>query len=264
MNHGDHSAHSVSVILITGFLFALILNVPLIAMTFERNWPWAYGFIFTLLGNGLECFITFFHEIGHSLAGWFYGVPTIPMFDFAHGGGWAWMPVGQQIPVLVMVWAAIGYGFFVTFRDWVWIRGILIVLFLFNLATAFSDWHETVFDFMGPGFEPMVGAFFLIRALYDLAPRGGVEWVLNAVFGFALPIHALINGWGLMHNAEVRRLYWTQKDAQGSGDFDKIADRLPFGDFNGIVMVWMGVSVLCLIVPFVVYMIHSAREEPAL
>lgn len=251
-------------IMAIGFLTALILNIPSFAMVFERDWPWAYTLPLAILGNGLECFMTFFHEIGHTLAGWFYGTPTIPMFDFVHGGGWAWSPLGQVIPLLVVMWGLAGYGFFVTFRDWPWIRVGLAVALLFNLVTAFNDWHANVIDFMGPALEPLAGAAFLYRALYNLAPRGGGERFMNAMFGFAMPLHSLINGWGLMHNTMVRHLYWTQKDAQGSGDFDKIADRLSFGDFNGIVMTWMALSALCLLLPFLLYLCDRQKGYNAL
>jgi hypothetical protein len=41
------------------------------------------------MGAGLTYMSIFFHEIGHTVTAWFYGYPTVPMFDFEHGGGLA-------------------------------------------------------------------------------------------------------------------------------------------------------------------------------
>ena len=247
--------------IIAGLIGALALCLPVFARAFDMPWPWVYGFFFTMLGNGLECFITFFHEMGHSVTGWFYGAPTIPMFDFVHGGGWAYMPVGRLVPLLMLVWGLMGYGIYLSYREYRWICSALFLGLLFNIATAFTPWHDNVFDFMGPGAEPVIGAFLLIRALYDLAPRGGAERFMNAMLGFAMPLHSLIMGWALMHSAIVRQQYWTQKDAQGSGDFDKIADRILVGDFNAVVMVWVGLSFACIALPFVLFAWSAPKKS---
>src|SRR5688500_2903338 len=50
--------------------------------------------------------VTLFHELGHAIAGWLLGHPSLPAFDFVYGGGFTHM--GQfRLPIAI----AIGLGF---------------------------------------------------------------------------------------------------------------------------------------------------------
>jgi len=241
-------------IMLAGLAAALFLNLPLFSLMAEFYWPVVQGGVPMILANGLSYFITFFHELGHSITGWFYGYPTIPMFDFKHGGGWAYQPVGQQIILLIAIWAVMLYAIFVFLRGYKFLQGTVLVLLLFNIATAFMPLHRVMFDFMGPVAPPLMGTFFLYRALFDLAPRGNGERFLNSLFGFALPLHAMIEGFGLLYNDMARTMYWNQKSAHGIGDLDKIAGSFTSISFSGIVVLWIITSLLCLMGPFLLYL----------
>ena len=247
-------------LMLTSLAIAIFMNLPFYSYALEKDWSWASGFLFLWMIRALGEFLIFFHEIGHSLTGWFYGVPTIPMFDFAHGGGWAWMVMGQNIFLLFCVWGGLAYLWYRA-SGFGWMRHILIGVLIFNVATAFSNWHLAVFDFMGPAFEGLCGAFFLIRAFYNLTPRGKSERYLNAILGFAFPLHSLIEGYSLLKIPAMREQYYQQKDSQGSGDFDQIADKLDFASFNGAVILWMTLAALCLILPVIFYLLFPPYEE---
>ena len=160
------------------------------------------------------------------------------------------------------MWAGLAYVWYRA-EGYNLIRWGTAALILFNIATAFNNGHLAVISFMGPAFEVLCGGFFLFRALFDLAPRGSSERFLNALLGFAFPLHSLIDGYSLLNVASARERYYTQKDGQGAGDFDQIANRLDFVSFDGVVIFWMLLAVLSLIVPAILYAIYrgGAADE---
>ena len=49
--------------------------------------------IFSFLEMLVGYFVVLVHEMGHAIAGWLFGYPSLPAFDFTYGGGvtsWAW------------------------------------------------------------------------------------------------------------------------------------------------------------------------------
>lgn len=242
-----------------GFIPAILLNIPLYAWVYQAHIPWANSFPLGLLGGGMGYMSTFFHEIGHTIAMWFYGYPTLPMFDFAHGGGLALAVDGQQWIIILCVYAALLYGIY-RFQNNRAIQIFCAALIALNLAFVFTDHHWSVADFMGPAAVPIIAAFFLLRALFDLAPRGGLERFLNALFGFGMIFHTLIDSFGLLQNNVHRMMYYQQKGQHGFGDFDKIAMRTNFLDFNGVVYLYIALTFACFIAPFVIYALRKNQD----
>lgn len=250
-------------ILTTGLIFAVLSNLPFYAWVYDPYWPWAERFPLSWLGAGMVYMAVFFHEIGHTITMWFFGYPALPMFDFAHGGGMSQMMGDQNMLVLAGVWAAIGYGIF-ALRGHLVLQAGLVLLLLLNLALAFNDLHDPLINFMGHGFEALVAAFLLFRALFNLAPRGSFERFLNATFGFGLIFKAFIDFSGLLHNQAHRLTYYNQKGAHGFGDFDRIKDHFYGSDFADVVHVGLALNAACLIVPFVLFIAARLfwRGEP--
>jgi hypothetical protein len=209
-------------------------------------------------GAGLTYMATFFHELGHTLTAWFYGYPTLPMFDFTHGGGFS-LHTGFQPLIVGGVWALLAYGIFF-WRDFRLLQILLTGLLALNLLTVWSeDMRSLMITAMGPGAEILIGTFLLVRALFDLAPRGDVERILNAVFGFGLIFAALIDSYGLLHNPVHRTLYYNQKGSHGFGDFDKIEDGLPALDFEEVIYIRIVLTLLCLALPFALFILRAGR-----
>jgi hypothetical protein len=248
----SHHTHKLSFIG-GALLIAMLSNLTLYNYVFDMGWAWAYK-IFPIgwIGLGVTYLGTFFHELGHSALAWFYGYPTLPMFDFTNGGGLALSTSGQQIFILIAVWAALIYGYW-HFKDNFFIKWGFAALLGLNLAFAFNDGHEFFINFMGPAAQPLVAGFLLFRALFDLAPRGVFERFLNAAIGLAMFGAVFIDGFGLLNNATHRLNYFQQKGAHGFGDFDKIGYQLPFLGFNGIVYIWLLLALICFILPFYLY-----------
>lgn len=237
-----------------GLVFAVLACLPVWSWIYGEGWGWAERFPLSWLGAGLNAMSVFFHEIGHTLFFWFYGYPALPMFDFQHGGGYSWTPtMRQQGAIIFCLYAAVGYALW-TFRQSRALQVILGMVLLFNLTTAFGSYHMAIVMFMGPGFEIAVASFLLFRAWLDLAPRGGFERFVNAMFGFAMIFRALIDGWALLHDGGHRFLYYNQKGQHGFGDFDRVADALPALGFNGAVGLWMLTGVAGLVIPLFLYL----------
>ena len=114
---------------------------------------------------------------------------------------------------------------------------------------------------MGPAFESLIAAFLLFRALFNLAPRRNFERVLNAIFGFGLIFRIFIDSYGLINNQIHRLIYYTQKGSHGFGDFDKIADRFHMLTFETVVYAWTGLTLLCLITPFILKIYVKDAED---
>lgn len=239
--------------MIAGFLVAVFLNLPLYHYIHDKDWFWTENFVMHLFSVCLEYMATFFHELGHTLFAWLYGYPTIPVFDFAHGGGLAISISGQSHLLMGAAIVIAVYGAY-RLRDFPPFMIGLAVLAVFILVTGFSDdWHMSVIDFMGPGTEALIAGFLLTRALLNIAPGGAVERFLNAGFGFGMLLQVAIKGFALLGNDAFRLVYFEQKGTHGFGDFDKIGERFPSIGFEGVVTFWLALAFLCLAVPFLLY-----------
>ena len=246
--------------LLWGAIFACLANLPFYAWIFNKSWPFITGFPIGWIGTGMSYMGTFFHEIGHTIFLWFYGYPSVPAFDFQHGGGMAWSLSDQEILLLVLVWIGLFYCTFML-RDYLILVILCAFLFLLNICLAFNDYHHVVIDFMGAGSEALIASFFLYRAIFDLAPRGGVERFLNSFFGFGLIIQSFINGYGLLKSNAFRLVYYEQKGSHGFGDLDKVADRVLMFSFEGVVIFLIILNIICLIFPFLMYRIKQTSKE---
>ncbi len=248
-----------AVFMLTGLFGGLAVNLPLLSWLNGGEWEWAQRFPLFALGAGMQAMSVFFHEIGHSLFFWFYGYVAVPTFDMAYGGGMAYAVTGQMTILLAVLYALTGYGLYL-FRGDRPLQAALLALLVFNLATALRDVHEAVIDFMGPGTQALVGGFFLYRAWCDLAPRGGVERWLNATIGFGMVFQVLIEGRALLYDSDAREAYDSQKGGHGLGDFNQVADTLLIA-FDTVVTAWMGLAVLCLVLPFGLYCLQQRKEK---
>lgn len=238
-------------------VFAALSAVPFYAWIYDESWGWARGFPLSWMAAGMTTFITFFHEIGHTLFGWFYGYVTLPAFDFQHGGGMAWMMTDQLLPLQLCLYGLLIYAIYCA-REYRGVQIMLGLLILFHMATAYTPFHMTVINFMGPGFVVLTASFFLYRAWLDLAPRGALERFLNGYFGFAMVIYTLVDGWALIHSKAARLVYYEQKGQHGFGDFDKTANALHAG-FESVVWVWLALAVLGLLLPWLAFCMDRSR-----
>jgi hypothetical protein len=247
-------------IMLLGLAFAALTNLCFYSWIFFKDWSWLQGFPIGWLTIGQSYMGIFFHELGHTAFAWFYGYPTLPMFDFQHGGGLAVWFSDPQIAILGAVWLSLAYGIY-HFREIRFLQILCGAFLILNLATFYNeDLRLTVIDFMGPAAQPLVAGFLLFRALFDLAPRGTFERFLNAFFGFGLILASFIDSYGLLHSSVHRLLYYQQKGSHGFGDFDKIDSRFIWIGFEDIVYALIAMTTLCLIVPFILFFKYGQAQ----
>lgn len=253
--------YTTTQVMVSAFFCAILMSVPLYSWIFNAGWDWANEYPMRLLGDCLSYMTTFFHELGHCLFAWFYGYPSVPMFDFAHGGGLTiWMDE-QQYALLGVLYGALIFGVF-KYRHDRFSVAIFVSIAIFHVLTAYDgDVRSAVISFMGPLAAPLMATVFLLHALYNLIKHSRRERFFNALFGFAFIFHGLINGFGLLKSDAFRIVYFQQKGGHGLGDFDKIADSFGFLEFTHVIYTYIGINLACLIIPFIVYWRDAKFED---
>lgn len=242
---------TLSKTLLIGVVGAFLSSIPIYKYIFlsELSPIFPFGWMMA----GMSYMKTFFHELGHTFTAWFYGYPTIPMFDFNHGGGLALIVSGQKFLILGAVWAGLVYGIY-KLSDYRPLQLILSFLLIINLLTF---WNEelrfSIIDFMGPGAVPIMASFFLYRAIFDVAPVGNLERYLNSIVGFGFIFYSYLAAFGLLRNDVYRTIYYLQKGQHGFGDFDKISDRFLSLSFDGAITIWIVEITIFFTLPFILY-----------
>lgn len=234
-------------IMALGLLVALVLNIPFFNQVYDKGWRWADGFPFGWLHMSLVYMTVFFHELGHAIAFWFYGYIALPGFDFNHGGGMTYTMTGQLLVLHAVLYALLAYGFFY-FKDQPWLKWSCVALGIFHFATAHTAFHDVFCTFSGHLGQVLIAAFLLMRAWFNMAPRGVFERILNGAFGFGMSLQILFEGWALTHLEFYRQFYYEQKGRHGFGDLDRVADATGF-EFSTVVIFLMILGGVAIALP---------------
>jgi hypothetical protein len=222
-----------------------VVAVALLSHNFAHIMP--VGMITT----GMDYMGTFFHELGHSVFAWMFGYPSLPSFDFQHGGGMAYH-FGRVVYLQWGMIAAGAFGLWAVWRYsifWAVVAGTLYVGLVIASLTSF---HDVIILFMGHGAESAMGAFILARVMLDAVPNRPGEFEMHAFAGPYLIMGPIVDpSWGLITDPIYRDDYWAQKGGEGFGDFSRIADY--FGWASEIPVAWACIlfSVTITVVPVV-------------
>lgn len=178
--------------------------------------------IFPLLEMLVGYFVVLVHEMGHALAGWLFGYPSLPAFDFTYGGG-VTTHAGQQshliVGLVLACLAALGFAF----RGNRLTLSLLAALAALYAGLAFTSAHEAAIVAFGHGAELVFAFVFLQRAFTGNACALPAERPLYAWLGFHVVLHNLVFAFGLATSALAREQY---ADAKGGGhwmDFSRLA-----------------------------------------
>lgn len=202
---------------------AFALTLPKIGMLFDFEVPGA-AFL-GLPATGLSYLLVFFHETGHTVSFWLFGCPSIPTFDFGHGGGYTYAR-GQSWFVLGGIWIC---ALFIA--GWLW-RGheyrLLIWLtvgVILHGILLLTGGDHVVTSFAGHAGEVLVAAFCMLRAFMGTTEksRGNTERWLNMVFGCFVLIYDTVFTAAMMLSRAYRDDYAEQKGGHLAGDLDQIA-----------------------------------------
>jgi len=171
----------------------------------------------------LSPLLVIIHELGHATAGWLFGYPSIPAFDFEYGGGATSIGETQYTIIVGFVTAALLHFAWRRRRfkmDVAWILA-LTGLYLF---TAFTDWKDVVVLAAGHGSELVFATVFLYRALSGDAVLQMDERPAYAMVGVFAVLNDLSFGWYLITSDLARYQYGEAKGGGHVMDFSQIAE----------------------------------------
>jgi hypothetical protein len=158
--------------------------------------------------------VTLFHELGHAVAGWLMGYPSIPAFDFVYGGG---LTHHGEFKRTIAIAIAIGFAY----AAWLFRenrRSVAIIAALFPVWLLFvtREWRrEIVFAAAGHAGELILAAIFFYKALSGKA--------LEAFVAFFVQIHTMLFAWRLLHDGGFLQWYREGKGGALMNDLEVIA-----------------------------------------
>jgi hypothetical protein len=189
--------------------FGLVAAIVVYAVPFTR-------FVFSAI-------ITLFHELGHAVAGWLLGYPSLPAFDFVYGGGFTHMGSFH-----VSIALAIAAGF--AYLAWLFRANktsVVIIAVLFGVWLVFvtREWRrEIVFASAGHAAEFILAGMMFYKALSGSGWRNPeVERPLGAFIAFFVQIHSTLFAWRLLHDASFLDWYREGKGGALMNDLEVVA-----------------------------------------
>jgi hypothetical protein len=171
----------------------------------------------------LSALVTLFHESGHAVAGWLFGYPAIPSFDFTYGGGITHYGT-FHLPIALAVAAGFGYLGWL-FRENRRSLTLIAIAFGVWLIMVISEWRrEFVMAGAGHAFEFILAGILFYQAL------AGVGWhnpELERPFGafaaFFVQIHSMMFAWRLTRDEDFLEWYKQGKGGMLMNDLESIA-----------------------------------------
>ncbi|MHB8793463.1 MAG: hypothetical protein ACYC6O_09030 [Thermoleophilia bacterium] len=161
--------------------------------------------LFPLLQYIFSFFSILVHEMGHALAGWLFGYPSIPSFDFFYGGG---VTLHQDRfvflnGVVFLLLAVLVYMFRDSRARMLMVAAGAAVYALL----AFTVWHEVLIVALGHGTELIIAGIFIYRAASGSAILQKAERPVYAFIGFLIVIQNLVFNYRLIANTTFRFEY---------------------------------------------------------
>lgn len=197
----------------------------------------------------LSYFTVLVHEMGHAFAGWLYGYPSVPAFDFVYGGGITsraervpWIAGAVQAALIGLAWL------FRRNKPSLLLSGALAAAYA---ATAWTTLHEAVITAMGHGTELIIAGVFIHRAFSGRACHHPSERTTYAFVGFFVTFDNLRFAWLLITSPLHRAVY---EEAKGGGhwmDFSLLARDTLHTSVESVAA-WF--FVLCLLPPLLAWL----------
>lgn len=194
---------------------------------------------------------TLVHEFGHALAGWSFGVPSIPAFDFTYGGG-VTLHQDPSSLVLLLIYAGFAALIILYRRNPVSLM-IIVLIAAAHALSIFIGLDEPITIAMGHGFELLFAGIFFYRALSGFACVHDAERPLYGFLGFLITFDNMRFAHRLIHSHEHR---WLYENAKGGGhwmDFDRLAREFLEVDLSVVAHSFMVASAVPLIFSVALY-----------
>jgi hypothetical protein len=177
--------------------------------------------------------VTLFHELGHAVAGWLMGYPSLPAFDFVYGGG---LTHHGEFHKSIAVALALGFLYLgYLFRENKKTMALIGVLFAVWLFFVTREWRrEIVFASAGHLSEFILAGILFYKALSGTGWRAPeVERPLGAFMAFFVQIHSTLFAWKLLHDGAFLEWYREGKGGALMNDLEVVALDL---------QIWLGIS----------------------
>ena len=177
--------------------------------------------------------ITLFHELGHAVAGWILGYPSLPAFDLVYGGGLTHH--GAFRPSIAVAIAGMFAWLAWLFRENRKTQALVVAVSLIWLFVVTREWRrEIVFAAAGHLSEFILAGILFYKALAGVGWRSPeLERPLGAFIAFFVQIHATVYAWRLVHDETFRELYRRGKGGAMMNDLEVVALDL---------QIWLGVT----------------------
>lgn len=167
--------------------------------------------------------ITLFHELGHAVAGWLLGHPSLPAFDFVYGGGFTHM--GQfRLPIAIAIALAFAWLLWL-FRENKRAMAIIAAVAVVWLVFVTKEWRrELAIAAAGHLSEFILAAIFFYKALAGVGWKNpDFERPLGAFIAFFVQIHSTMFAWRLINDADFLALYREGKGGALMNDLEVVA-----------------------------------------
>lgn len=223
------------------------------------------SFPFWIMAAGMHMADTLFHEMGHTLFMWLFGIPAIPMILTFFGADQAG---GMSLPLHERLWflqvSSLIVLAYVCYWSWNYWRELFLPAVIFSVAIAacaLTKYYMAVILFMGHGGSIAMGSFFLFRAWLNLDARNGFERWLNAFFGFFLTLYNIYFAYTLAFDAFARSEY-SEHVAFGisHNDFAAITDEVVSWSVKGVAIFTIAYGMAAITAPFVAALIWRLRN----
>jgi hypothetical protein len=202
-------------------------------------------------------FVVLVHELGHALAGWIFGRPSLPAFDFTQGGG-VTIQAQRSAALLALAYALLAGAARVFRHNRASLRAVAAVAAAYTALLA-SGLDRAVILAMGHGGELLFAGVFLHRALSGRALAHPAERPLYAWLGFHVVFHGVGFAFGLMTSSAARSAYAAAKGGGHWMDFSQLS-RLLHLPLEALAA---GFLLACVALPAAVLLAHLNRARVA-
>ncbi|MFP4006885.1 MAG: hypothetical protein ACLFV6_02605 [Spirulinaceae cyanobacterium] len=159
--------------------------------------------------------------MGHAVAGWLFGYPSIPSFDFMFGGG-VTLRSDQARGLIIIIYFAIAWLFYLYRHNPFTIKFCLALTAIYTFCLI-TNWHTIFIIFMGHGCELIFAGIFGYRAMSGYGCRYDIERLLYAMLSFFTFLTNLELAWLVIFNPQMRSLYMMGKGGLIDSDFVRLA-----------------------------------------
>jgi len=204
----------------------------------------------------LSYLVIIIHELGHTVAGWFMGYPSIPAFDFIYGGGIT-LPLSERWALIpLVIYSSLG-GLIYYFRR---NRLTVVTLSIFALVYTliyFTRLSQLLVISMGHGLELLFIGIFLYRAMTGWSCQQLGEQSLYGILGFFMLFYDLNFVRQLLFDPVLRELYFMGKGEVLDHDFVRIAREFLRVNLSLVVVLF---GLLCLLTPLATWGLYRYQN----